>query len=274
MSDAGQASADARCANCGAVLRGPFCAMCGQESKPLDPPVRHFIGQFAQELLDVDGRVPRSMRRLLFSPGFLTREHVRGRRAPWVSPLKLYLLASVAMFAMLALSGDAGGVQIAFGDDKARVAESLQSYGFDTEGELFEAVQSARATWMPRVMFALVPFFAWVVALLRRPEGRRYPAHLVFALHVHAAAFCVRAVAEGMSALLPGWERAFDLSTGVYAIPYLYLSFRGAYGGSRWQDARDTAIVVVVQVVALMAGTAAVVAAAILGPYLLGRLGL
>src|SRR3954463_7588322 len=101
-----------RCANCGAALHGPFCAACGQAVKPLDPPVRHFIGEFAQEFFDVDNRVLRSFRQLLLSPGFLTREHVEGRRAPWLSPLKLYLLASVAMFAVLAMIGDPGGVRL------------------------------------------------------------------------------------------------------------------------------------------------------------------
>ena len=65
----GPAGPDAeRCANCGAALHGPFCAACGQADKPLDPPVRHFISEFAQELFDVDSRVLRSLRRLFFSP--------------------------------------------------------------------------------------------------------------------------------------------------------------------------------------------------------------
>ena len=97
------------CANCGAALQGPFCWACGQAVQPLDPPVRHFISEFAQELFDVDGRLLRSFRRLLFSPGFLTREHVQGRRIPWLSPLKLYLLASVAMFAVQAFAGSVRG---------------------------------------------------------------------------------------------------------------------------------------------------------------------
>ena len=109
--------ADARCANCGAPLSGPFCGQCGQAVKPLDPPVRHFAAEFAQELLDVDGRVPRSLRRLLFSPGFLTREHVEGRRVPWLSPLKLYLLASVAMFTVSALVGGLGEIRLTTSED-------------------------------------------------------------------------------------------------------------------------------------------------------------
>ena len=111
MSDEIDAPA-ARCANCAAVLHGRFCAACGQPVKPLDPPVRYFWREFAQELFDVDSRVLRSLRRLVFSPGFLTREHADGRRVAWVSPLKLYLLTSVAVFAVLAIAGDDGGLRI------------------------------------------------------------------------------------------------------------------------------------------------------------------
>ena len=52
------------CGNCGAALTGRFCSTCGQEAKPLDPPVRHFAHEFAQEFFDVDGKQLRSLRRL------------------------------------------------------------------------------------------------------------------------------------------------------------------------------------------------------------------
>ena len=97
------APAAARCANCGATAARAFCAACGQADRPLDPPIREFAREFAQEFLDVDSRV---LRRLVFSPGFLTREHVEGRCIAWVTPLKLYLLTSVVAFAVLTFAGD------------------------------------------------------------------------------------------------------------------------------------------------------------------------
>ena len=101
------------CANCGAALHGRFCGACGQEAKPLDPPVRHFAAEFAKEFFDIDGKQLRSLRRLVFSPGFLTREYVEGRRAGWLTPLKLYLLTSVAAFAMFAIAGSDAGLKVA-----------------------------------------------------------------------------------------------------------------------------------------------------------------
>jgi hypothetical protein len=263
----------ARCANCGVVLHGPFCANCGQADRPLDPPIRHFATEFVQELFDLDNRVLRSLRRLFLSPGFLTREHFAGRRAPWVSPLKLYLSTSVVCFAVLAVIGDSGVVQLTTTGDP-NDATGFAKYGYRNLDEMRAATDAARVAWLPRVMFVLVPFVAWLVARTRRRSGRRYPAHLVFTLHLYAAAFGARAVtailgAVGPSALAEG----LALLTAIYVAGYTYLALRRAYGISRGLAVRDTAIVTLGSWLALMVGTAAVVVATVFGRYWLARLG-
>jgi hypothetical protein len=265
---------EARCANCGAVLYGPFCAMCGQEVKPLDPPVRHFAREFTQELLDVDGRVPRTFRRLFLSPGFLTREYLAGRRVPWLTPLRVYLVASVAMFGVLAATSDPGGVELTFSGDSQEVSERIRAFGFGSEAEMRAAIAAARYEWMPRVMFLLVPFFAWLVALVRRRAGRRFPAHFVFALEVHAAAFSVLGLMKALMYVSPPpLAKALDALGDVYIVGYIFLALRTAYGGTRGKAAADTAIVVVVYTVAMLTATGAIVAATIFGRSWLPTLG-
>jgi hypothetical protein len=265
----------ARCANCGAALHGPFCAMCGQAVKPLDPPVRHFAREFAQELLDVDGRVPRTFRRLFLSPGFLTREYLAGRRVVWLTPLKVYLLTSVAMFGVLAMAGDPGGIELKITGDAPGVLERVRSLGFASVDELRAAIDAARFAWMPRVMFLLVPCFAWMVGLVRRGAQRRFPAHFVFALEVHAAAFGVRAASEALGAVAaPSIDSALDTLADLYVPIYIFLALRTAYGGTRWRAARDAVVITVAYVVALMAATGVVVAWAIFGRRWLQGLGL
>jgi hypothetical protein len=254
----------ATCANCGATMHGRFCASCGQESKPLDPPIRHFAREFAQELLDVDGRLLRSVRRLLFSPGFLTRDHVEGRRVRWLSPLKLYLLASVATFGLQAFAGR-GDVRISTTGDADAVNEAVRNMGYANLGELQHAIEGARLEWMPRVMFVLVPLFAGLVALVERRAGRRYPAHLVFALHVHAAAFAARAVAAAASIPLPAWGDEFTQAASLYTAIYLFLAFRTAYRASRTRAAVDTGVAGVIYLVAIIGATAVVVSLAMFG---------
>ncbi len=261
-----------RCANCGAALHGPFCAACGQAVKPLDPPVRHFASEFAQELLDVDGRVPRSFKRLLLSPGFLTREHVEGRRVPWLSPLKLYLLASVSMFAVLAMIGDDGGVRL-FARGDVNDPGYFHRHGYSDFEHMRAAADAARIEWTPRLMFVLMPLVAWLVALARRRSNRRYPAHLVFTLHVYAAAFGARAVTAGLGAVgPPAFGAGLVALSGLYFVVYTYAALRRAYGISRVLAVRDTAIITLGAWAALMAGLAAVVTVALFGRYWLGLL--
>jgi hypothetical protein len=271
MSDEIDAPA-AVCANCGAALHGRFCAACGQEVKPLDPPVRHFIAEFAQELFDVDSRLVRSLRRLVFSPGFLTREYVEGRRVGCLSPLKLYLLCSVAAFAMLAIAGSDAGLRIQI-QTNARDDAEFRTLGYANANDLAAAIGAARETWLPRVMFVLVPSFGWLVSLVRRGAHRRYPAHLVFALHVHAAWFAVRAVVAGAARLLPRAVGPWlDLAALAYTVVYLVLAFAGAYGGTRLRALRDTLVVGAVYWVLVLAGTGIVIVLAVVGRTAIGHL--
>jgi uncharacterized protein DUF3667 len=262
------------CANCGAPLQGRFCSACGQEAKPLDPPVRHFAKEFAQEFFDVDGKQIRSLRRLVFSPGFLTREYVEGRRVGWLTPLKLYLLTSVAAFAMFAIAGSDAGLKVDI-QTSAQDETGFRALGYANGTELAAAISAARDTWLPRVMFVLVPIFGWLVSIVRRGAHRRYPSHLVFALHVHAAWFAVRAISTAVELLLPrAAEPWLDLVVFVYTFGYLVLAFVGAYGGTRLRALRDSLLVGIVYWIVLLAGAGAVVILAVLGRPLLHHLGL
>jgi hypothetical protein len=247
------------CHNCGAILQGRFCSACGQESRSLDPPLSELAREVAHELLDVDGRTIRSVRHLFLSPGLLTRDWFLGRRTPWLTPLRLYLMFSVAYFAVVALGGTSLRVDVKGQSDVETVAE-LRRLGFTSEQEMRAAVGAAQATWMPRVNFVLVPLFALLVALVRRGSGRRYPQHLWFGLHAHAAWFGVRAIANAGALALPALPGSVLSGLAMlYGPIYVVLALRVAYGISTRRALRDTAIVLGVYGVCVMAATLGVV---------------
>jgi hypothetical protein len=114
-------------------------------------------------------------------------------------------------------------------------------------------------------MFVLVPLFAGLTALVERRVGRRYPSHLVFALHVHAAAFVARALAAAASIPLPAWDDALASTANVYSLVYVFVAFRTAYRASRRRAALDTLVVGPIYLVALVLATALVVSVAMFG---------
>lgn len=120
------------------------------------------------------------------------------------------------MFGAQALAGSAGKIELTKPEDAREVARQLEELGFANLQELRSAIEAARLAWMPRVMFVLVPLFAGLVAVVERRARRRYPAHLVFALHVHAAGFAARAVAAVLAIPLPAWSEGFNQTASLY----------------------------------------------------------
>ena len=109
------------CLNCGAPLTGAFCADCGQRDIPPYPSVRELVVDAAAEFSGWDGRLATTLRDLVLRPGMLTREFLEGRRVRYISPLRIYLLASLVYFLLAAGAPDnkpqsgkttVGGVQV------------------------------------------------------------------------------------------------------------------------------------------------------------------
>jgi Protein of unknown function (DUF3667) len=96
---------DARiaCRNCGAAMVGAWCHACGQK-RVTGRGLGQLLGEAFHQVTDVDGKLLRSLRLLLFFPGRLSREYLDDRRARYSAPLSLFLLANVLYFFAPALT--------------------------------------------------------------------------------------------------------------------------------------------------------------------------
>jgi hypothetical protein len=233
---------DPGCANCGARLTGLFCAACGQKVQAGPPTVREFVHDAVDEVFSVDGKFFRSIYFLFTRPGFLTRELFNGRRNRYVRPLRLYLICSVAMFGMMALTSERITIDRPAPPSSpapASAEERTAQFGVTSEmltDEEQRQMDEQINNGIPRLMFLMVPGFALIVMLVMRGSGRTYPQHLYFALHVHAFVF-------GMSALLLPlnlWGRTAEavsaLSRIALSLIYGVAALKTAYGVS-WLSA-------------------------------------
>ena len=98
-----EVAAAERCANCGAQLLGQYCSQCGQRHEHLIHSFSHFVREATEDLTHADSRLWRTLFRLLFRPGSLTREFLDGRRARYLPPVRLYLVLSVLFFVIVGL---------------------------------------------------------------------------------------------------------------------------------------------------------------------------
>jgi hypothetical protein len=273
------------CRGCGAALGGPYCAACGQADVPADPTLRELLGDLVDNVLSVDGRLAATFRTLVLRPGELTEQYVRGRRAPFLTPLRVYLLCSVVYFAVAAVTPDpirtisqptrdvaavqAGEVRVtvtgAAPEDSADIARSIEGMRRSPNRLLHyvgEVAYRAQANPMlvkqradevlPKIMFVLVPLFAALTAALFR--GRfRYPSHLAFALHVHAFTF-LALVAVELTKASGSIPAAIAVSALAWAavLAYLVAAVRRVFSTSLVSALARTAALAAVYFVALM----------------------
>lgn len=86
------------CENCGAALAGEFCSQCGQHAIDYRRSIFRVVLDAADSFLNWDTKFLHSMNQLLLRPWQLTNDFNAGRRARYVHPLRLYLIASIVFF--------------------------------------------------------------------------------------------------------------------------------------------------------------------------------
>ncbi|MEO8172552.1 MAG: DUF3667 domain-containing protein [Sediminibacterium sp.] len=86
------------CLNCGAVVHGRFCHVCGQENIPAKESFWHLVTHFMYDITHFDGKFFSTLKYLLFKPGFLSHEYLRGRRASYLHPIRMYVFTSAFFF--------------------------------------------------------------------------------------------------------------------------------------------------------------------------------
>jgi hypothetical protein len=89
------------CLNCGTTITGRYCPDCGQENVEPKETAWHLIVHFFNDVTHFDGKFFTSIKYLLTKPGFLTEEYVKGRRASYLNPIRMYLFISAVFFLLL-----------------------------------------------------------------------------------------------------------------------------------------------------------------------------
>lgn len=248
------------------------------------------IGDAWEELSGWDGRLARTARILLRRPGALTVEALEGRRVRYVSPVRLYLLASLVYFLCavavpnlrsiepVQLPGsseqvikvdETGRLVGLTGEQRAQALKNLERAPWWTQAMMRpilldpEGFRQRYVQILPRVLFVLVPVFAGIVALFYR--RRPFPQHLVFAVHLHTVIFIVLTLRElsqlARSALVLD---IVEFAATVTIAGYGLIAFRRVYRESWWRvlpKALGIAFIYgIVGVIAMLATTIWVVA--------------
>ena len=91
-----------RCLNCESPLTGQYCDRCGQRAETRIISLWQLLRDAVGDLFELDSRLWRTLGVLVFRPGKLTAEYLRGRRARYMPPFRMYLVLSLMFFLLVA----------------------------------------------------------------------------------------------------------------------------------------------------------------------------
>ena len=89
------------CLNCNADLYGRYCHVCGQENIEPKETVWGLVSHFFYDITHFDGKFFSTTRYLITKPGFLPQEYLKGRRARYLHPIRMYVFSSAVFFISL-----------------------------------------------------------------------------------------------------------------------------------------------------------------------------
>lgn len=247
------------CANCGARLAGPWCSQCGQHSHDSGRRFRDLLHDAWHSFTHLDSRFTGTLRRLLLRPGALTRDYFANRRASQIPPFRLYLVCSLAFFALTSLDKwytehhdpqQQGPVVLDAKDGEARLCEDLKLGTDPAPAWLLSACRKATQDEgkalgkaflgnAPKMMFLFLPLLAALMQLAYWRPRRLYVEHVVFGLHTHALLFAGFSLIMLLSAMATLWPPATTATVIARAIlvfwlaAYPYRAMRVYYGQGR-----------------------------------------
>jgi hypothetical protein len=267
----------AECGNCGTTLTGPYCSACGQHAHGSARSVAALFHDAWHLFTHVDDRLWQSLHLLLFRPGRLTQEYFADHRARYLPPVRLYVVLSVLFFAFGLATPEKTSVPPVAAPDAAAPSKaapqpaaagkapaareksrstildidncddikipvtwlqnSLRRSCVRNKGDTGVSVQHAFIATIPKMMFLFVPMIALVMLILYWRPRRYYVEHLVFFLHIHAAAFLLLLIQAllGWIVIWAAWSIGEWVAAiiGFYGAWYVYRAMRVYYGQGR-----------------------------------------
>jgi len=242
------------CRNCGAPAAGKYCGECGQSTALHPPTAGEFLHEFVGHHVALEGKLWKTLGKLLFQPGSLTVEYFAGRKLRYVNPLRLYLSVSLILFAVLGLVNpkvnvvtyDPASRQMTAPlshDETMRLAgESLEKFNFApawvkehaakflalTGEQQGQRMSHAFTSYSPYAFFLLLPVLALLLKLFYLRRDLYYGEHLVCAFHLQTAWF----IFELADVLVV--QAAFGSVTELVITVYTALAVHRVYGGRWW----------------------------------------
>lgn len=87
------------CPTCNSTFNGKYCGNCGEKVfHPSDLSFKKFISQTVDIFTHFDSKFIRSLKYLLFFPGYLPKAYISGQRIKYAKPMQIFILVNIFFY--------------------------------------------------------------------------------------------------------------------------------------------------------------------------------
>ncbi|MBK8623266.1 MAG: DUF3667 domain-containing protein [Saprospiraceae bacterium] len=222
------------CKNCHFTFNGKYCPMCGEKVVEQKDFFFHTItGQAFEMITNLDSRIIRSFKYLLFFPGRLSSLYVEGIRVSLMKPFQIFLVANIFFFLFLSeidifrtpsqwfFTEDFDGVAVLKQVRKIAATHNL------SHEEIATVYDNTSSDFAKSLLFILIPFFAMITLFIFWKRKLEFGKHLVFSTHFLAFFLLSMVIISQIVMLTTTPNRWFFIVPILFCNSiYLIISFR------------------------------------------------
>ncbi len=130
-----------QCLNCGHPLDKSdiYCSSCSQLNSKKQLSVKDFLGEFIGSILVYDSRLRHTLRDMLFRPGRITLNYVKGQHLKYANPFRFFLSVSIIYFLLKGIIGIVNPTEELTNFQATRSSGSVDSVGIHRPPNVFKS---------------------------------------------------------------------------------------------------------------------------------------
>ena len=176
------------CVTCKNTFSGTYCNRCGEKvlsKKELT--LSYLLGQIFNEIAFWDTKFFRTLKLLLFKPGYLAKEYVNGKRKSYTKPIALFFIANLLYFFILPVDSLNSSLEIQLtAQSYSKFARNTVEKKIEKENISYDQLErqyNQKSSNNSRIFVILIAFiFSLPVSLLYLNQKRYYFEHLIFSI--------------------------------------------------------------------------------------------
>ncbi len=220
------------CMSCGNTFTGLYCNKCGEKIiEPADRSLKSFLSSVLIALTFADSKFFRSIRLVVFNPGFLSLEVAEGRRVRYLRPMPLFFLLNLIYFIFPIIQLFNATLRTQLNSFHGRFAESrvvakMMELGVH-DITSFALIYDQKTTSLAKMMvivFAIV--FSLPLNLIYRTRNRYFTDHVGLSVELVCFNLFVNALLLSLIAAIVGAYISEMVLTAILVTTNLYFIVR------------------------------------------------